>query len=79
MACSTQKVHIWDIQTQKIKNTLECSTSKDELYPIYDCKSVKRDPHNPNLLSYIYGKRFNVVDLRDSAKIVNKGAIVYSP
>ena len=32
------------------------------------CKSVKRDPHNQNLIAFCYGKNFQIVDLREAEK-----------
>lgn len=40
------------------------------------CKSLKRDPHNSNLIAFSYGKSFQIVDTRELGK--NKSLIEYN-
>ena len=47
-------VSIWDIGSQQVKEKIETKM----------CKSVKKDPHNENILGYTDGKKFMINDLR---------------
>ena len=47
-------VSIWDIDTQQVKEKIQTQM----------CKSVKRDPHNENILGYTDGRNFFINDLR---------------
>jgi hypothetical protein len=45
-----------------IKNAYESSGIGNGLT---ECKSVRRDAHNENMLAFSYGKRFELVDMRE--------------
>jgi WD40 repeat protein len=52
-----------------LKEVIKCADSKNQV-AFSECKSVKRDPHNSNLLAFSYGKRFELVDLRTPNRFV---------
>lgn len=78
LACSSQYIHIWDVKHGALsdttpKTTIKCSDLSCDLITGYGqsfakCKSVKRNPHNPNIFAFTYGKRFELFDQREGPK-----------
>ena len=48
-------VQVWDLATQQAKEIIPTAGG---------CKSVKKDPHNANIIAYANGREFGVYDLR---------------
>ena len=77
IACDSQRVYLWDIAGTKSKkgvprDIIKCADYSCDLITASSspstCRSVKRDPHNSNVFAFTYGKRFEIVDVRQGSK-----------
>lgn len=80
VACNSQHVYIWDVQANSLKEIIKCADiggvgTEQGVDCLNQCKSVKRDPHNSNMLAFSYGKRFELVDMRTKAKSTGERAL----
>lgn len=80
LACNSQQIYMWDLETASLKSSLKCTDFRKVPQDyICQCKAIKRDPHNSSLLAFAFGKRFEIIDLRDpKASTINDSSCLHS-